>query len=325
MPRLTRRWILTSCLLLPFANAYGAGKSAKVGYLSLGHVDPAEYTLIGLREGLLEEGFREGSDYTLEARWAGEDRSRLAALAEDLIQSGASLIVCNAIDASLAVKAATKTMPIVAVTANDPVLFGLVESFHKPGGNITAVTYLSQELSAKRLEYICELAPSARRIGVLMHRQNRGLKLTQKQLEAAAEPRGIKILIESVLTQDEISSAITRLKSNAADGIIVVNDPILTRWRKYIVEVVKENQLPAIYPSRTFVESGGLLSYGANQLEAYRQGGRYAGKILKGQNPSSLPVWISSVFELVLNSTAAKSMGIEVPNEFLAIVDQIVE
>jgi ABC-type uncharacterized transport system substrate-binding protein len=277
------------------------------------------------RQGLAEAGFVEGQNVTLEHRYADNRLERLPGLAADLIRREVAAIVVNG-GAAKAVKAATRSIPIVFVTGSDPVRSGLVESLSRPSGNLTGVTFLGgAPLTAKRLELIRELVPNVGLIAVLLDPTAPEFETELRDVEAAGRSLGRKLLVLKIVNERDIDDAFATMVRSRAGALGVGGGAFVTAQRRQVVALAARHAIPAIYPQRDFVEVGGLISYGSSFTGAWRQAGVYVGRILKGAKPSELPVVQPSKFELVINLNAAKALGIAVPLTLQASADEVIE
>jgi putative ABC transport system substrate-binding protein len=278
----------------------------------------------GFRQGLKEAGFIEGQNVAIEFQSAEGRRDRLSALAADLIRRPVAVIVANGVAAQTA-KAATTTVPIIFIFGADPIKEGLVTSINRPERNVTGVTFLTSAISAKRLELLRELVPQAAVIAILVDPGNVPSDTEVKDIEAAARALNREIVVARASSEREIEAAFVMFAQRRAGALLVGGGPFLTNQRKRIVALTQRHALPSIYQIREFVELGGLMSYGANQAEAYRQAGIYAGRILKGAKPADLPVIYPSKFELVINQKTAKTLGIAIPQSLQVAADEVIE
>ena len=297
-----------------------------VGFLHAG--SPGGFTdfLRGFRQGLKDSGYVEGENVAIEYRWAEDQMDRLPALAAELVRRRVAVIAAPTNAAALAAKAATATVPIVFLVGDDPVKLGLVLSVARPGGNLTGVNFLNAELSTKRLEYVRALVPGTERLAVLVNPANAPTtESTLRDLEPAARAMGLRIQVHNAGTSREIDAAFATFVNERPDAIFVSLDPFFTSRRVQLVHWATRHAVPATYPGRQFAEVGGLMSYGTDFMEAYRETGAYAGRILKGTTPMDLPVVQSSKFELVINAQTAKMLGLTVPNTLLATADEVIE
>jgi putative ABC transport system substrate-binding protein len=297
-----------------------------IGFLHPSSPSAEAYRLRALRQGLKDAGFIEGENVAIESRWADDQLDRLPTLATDLVQRRVAVIVTSGIPSILATKAATTTIPIVFVLGEDPVRLGLVASLARPGGNLTGINVLLTELAAKRLELLRELVPSAARVAVLVNPANATTtESTLRGVEPAARAMGLRIQVLNASTIREIDAAFAALVSERPDALFVANDPFLLDRRVQLALLAVLHRLPAIYQERLNSEVGGLMSYGTNIADAFRQLGVYAGRILKGAKPADLPVVQSSKFELVINAATARMLGLTVPDKLLALADEVIE
>jgi putative tryptophan/tyrosine transport system substrate-binding protein len=280
--------------------------------------------LRGFRQGLKDTGYVEGENAAIEYRWAENQVDRLPELAADLVRRQVAVIVApGGLASALAAKAATTTIPILFAIAADPVSLGLVASLARPGGNLTGINFLSGELTAKRLELLRELVPAATRVAVLVNPAN--AENPEREIEAAARTVGLQIQVLNAGTIREINSAFATFVRERPDALFVGLDPFFNSRRIQLVHLATRHAVPASYPARDFAEVGGLMSYGANIVDAWRQVGSYAGRILKGAKPADLPVVQSSKFELVINAQTATMLGLIVPDKLLVAADEVIE
>jgi putative tryptophan/tyrosine transport system substrate-binding protein len=306
--------------------AVGAQQPAMpvIGLLDQRSPDALAARLRGFRQGLKDAGFVEGQNAAIEYRWAENQVDRLPELAADLVRRQVAVIVAPAgLAPALAAKAATKTIPIVFVIADDPVRLGLVASLARPGGNLTGINFLSGELTAKRLELLRELMPSATRMAVLVNPAN--AENPEREVETAARSIGLQIQTLNASTIREINAAFATFVRERPDAVFVGLDPFFNSRRIQLVQLAARYAIPASYPARDFAEAGGLMSYGADITDAWRQAGSYAGRILKGAKPADLPVVQSSKFELVFNVQTATMLGLTVPDKLLVAADEVIE
>jgi ABC-type uncharacterized transport system substrate-binding protein len=276
--------------------------------------------MIAFRQGLNESGYVEGQNVTIEYRWAEGRHDRYSELVADLIRRKVSVIATGAnTPASLVAKAATSTIPIVFGVGEDPVKLGLVASLARPGGNATGVNFFIAELAAKRLGLLREMVPGTARVAVLVNPANATTaESTVKDVQAAASALGLKIQIFTAGTIREIDAAFTNLVRERIEALFVSPDPFFNSRRVHLAILAAHRAIPATYAGRDYAEAGGLMSYGSNLADTYRQIGIYAGRILKGAQPANLPVVQSSKFELVINASTARTLGIDVPPTLLA-------
>jgi putative ABC transport system substrate-binding protein len=297
-----------------------------IGFLNPQSPESYVETMRAFRQGLKEAGYVEGENIAIEYRWADNQSERVPVLAAELVRQRVALIVTTGgAQTALAAKAATTTIPIAFVVADDPVGLGLVGSLARPGSNLTGVNILLAELAAKRLELLRELAPRAARIGVLTNPNNPAADRTLQELETAARALGLQIRILKASSAHEIDTTFAAFAQERPDALFVATDPLVVARRVQLAVLAAFHRIPAAFAIREVTEVGGLMSYGASLNNAYRQVGAYAGRILKGANPSDLPVIQSSKFELVINHQTARTLGIRVPPSLLAIADEVIE
>jgi putative tryptophan/tyrosine transport system substrate-binding protein len=297
-----------------------------IGFLNPQSPEAIAEPMRGLRQGLKDTGFVEGENLTIEYRWADNQTERLTALAEDLVRRGVALIISTGgVQSALAAKAATTSVPIVFNVADDPVSVGLVASLAKPGGNLTGVAILVAELTAKRLELLHTMVPSAVNIAVLSNPHNPAAKIVLGELEGAAQSMGLKISSFQATTSQEIDAVFANFARERVEALFVAGDAFFLSRRVQLALLAVFHKLPVIAALRDLTEAGGLMSYGASLRDAYRQVGNYAGRILKGGNPVDLPVVQASKFELVINSQTARILRLTVPPSLLATADETLE
>jgi putative ABC transport system substrate-binding protein len=288
---------------------------------------PGHYVsrLEGLRRGLSESGYIEGQSVVIEYRWAEGHYERMPALAGDLIARKVDLIVAAGVQAAQTAKAVTSTIPIVFVLGDDPVADGLVANLARPGGSLTGVTFLFTELMPKLLDLLCELIPGAKLIALLLNPNNPQTGRVSSLVEAAAQARGVRLGIVKAGSETEIDAAFASLAQLHADGLVVGADPFFGSRSEQVVTLASRVAIPAIYDARSYVDAGGLISYGADDATAYRQAGVYTARILKGEKPADLPVQQPTTYERVINLKTAKALGLTVPQSLLAGADEVIE
>jgi putative ABC transport system substrate-binding protein len=297
-----------------------------IGYLHSDSPQPVARLLTAFREGLSETGYIEGQNVVIEYRWAQNDLSRIPELVADLVRRRVAVIATpGSSAAALAAKAATTTIPIVFSLGLDPVQLGLVASLNRPGGNITGVNSMSNELLPKRLGLLHELLPAAARFAVLVNPKNPTTESLEKDVQAATAVMGWQIEILTAITDTDIDVAFVRLVQRRADALVVHPDNLFINRRVQLAILAARHAVPTIYPFRTDAEAGGLMSYGISLADAHRQAGIYTGRILKGEKPADLPVVQPTKFELVINLKTAKALGLEIPSTLLARADEVIE
>jgi putative ABC transport system substrate-binding protein len=283
--------------------------------------------LRGFRQGLRDTGYVEGEHVAIEYRWTEGHNDELPALAADLVRRHVVLIASPlGTPAALAAKAATTTIPIVFGVPEDPVRLGLVASLARPGGNLTGINYFNIELVAKRLELLHQLVPSASRTAVLVNPANTAsAESTLRDVEVAARATGLQIQVLKASTSREINVAFATFLRERPDMLFVAGDAFFNSRRVQLTQLAAFHRLPAAYAQRQYTEIGGLISYGTNLTDAFRQIGIYAGQILKGAKPADLPVVQASKFEMVLNAETARMLDLTVPTPLLALADEVIE
>ena len=271
-----------------------------------------------------EAGYAEGQNVTIEYRWADNQYERLPALAAELVKLRVNVIFANSpsIPAALA---ATKTIPIIFNSGDDPVRLGFVTSLNRPGGNATGIAIFSNELAAKRLELLHQLVPNSKTIAVLINADFGPSARFRADVEAAARALGLATPFLEASKPSEIETAFDSLAHTRPDALLVGPGPFLDSHRDLLVEGAAEIAMPAAYETRASALAGGLLSYGADVGDAYRQAGAYAGRVLKGEKPADLPVLRVTKLELVINLKTAKALGLDVSATLLAIADEVIE
>jgi putative ABC transport system substrate-binding protein len=312
---------------MPFA-AHGQQPAFPVvGFLDSRTPDAMASRLGGFRRGLKETGFIEGESVTILYRWAENQSDRLPELAGQLVRQHVAVIVASGGPAvGFAGKGATSTTPIVFLTAEDPVRLGLVASLARPGGNLTGINFFNRELAAKQLELLRELVPAAARIGVLVNPANARLtETTVSEVERAARAMGLQIRIFPVSTSREIDAAFATFAGERPDALFIGEDPFLNARRVQLALLAGRHAMPTIHSGREHAEAGGLMSYGSDITDAYRQVGVYVGRILRGSKPAELPIVQASKFELVINHQTARTLGIAVPQTLLTAADEVIE
>jgi len=297
-----------------------------IGFLSSRSPGESADLVAAFRRGLAEGGYVEGQNVSLEFRWGEGRYERLTAYAVELVRRAVTVIVTAGGDpAAQAAKAATATIPIVFVSGSDPVKVGLVASLNRPGGNITGVHMLILSLGAKRLGLLHELMPAANPVGILVN-PNFADALTQlRDVEDAAQSLGLKLVVQKAGTEFEFETAFADLARQKAGAILVIADPFFTSQRVEIAALAARYAMPAVFELREYAAAGGLMSYGPDLADGYRQGGVYAGKILKGQKPAELPVEQPAKLGLVINLKTAKALGLQIPDKLLALADEVLE
>ena len=296
-----------------------------IGVLGTGSPSASSGPMDAFRQGLSEAGYVEGQNLAIEYRWAGDNYDRLPALAADLVGRKVDLIMASSPPSALAAKSATSTIPIVFRGGGDPVAGGLVASLARPGGNLTGVSFIPNELTAKRLELLSELVPQAGVIALLVNPKNASAERIIRDVQEAARTKGLQLHVLKASSESEIDTAFASLVQLHAGALVVGADPFLSGRREQLVALASRRAVPSIYAWREFAASGGLISYGPSLTSAFRLVGHYAGKVLKGAKPADLPVQQSTTLELVINLKAAKALGLEVPPTLVARADKVIE
>jgi len=296
-----------------------------IGYLSaLSKASVLEQTA-KFNRGLHEMGFVDGQNVVIEYRWADGQYDRLPAMAAELVRRPVDVILAQAPPAALAAKAATTTIPIVFVVGVDPMAVGLVESLSQPSGNATGMTLMTGPLSQKRIEGLRELVPKATAIAMLANPLSPDAVPEIRDAQAAARANGLELKMHNASTPVELDAALGAIAAQRPDGLLVGSDPFLLIRGNDLVAFAARYKIPTIYPFREFADSGGLISYGTNRANVYRQAGIYAGRILKGAKPAELPVVQPTKFELVINLKTAKTLGISILPMLHARSDEVIE
>jgi len=295
-----------------------------VGFLRSGTFADVPHWVTAFGQGLKEAGFVEGHNVAIVFRSTDNHPDRLAALVADLIRQPVDVIVGNS-DAALAAKATTTTVPIVFASGGDPVRDGLVASLNRPGGNVTGLVFFSGVLGAKRLELLRQLVPQASTIAVLVNPNTLINEAERRDIQAAAQAIGQRLIIFDVSGERDIETAFAKIVQHGAGALLVGTGGFLNSRREQLVALADRFGLPASYSQREGVVAGGLMSYGTSIIDAYRQVGIYVGRILKGEKPADLPVIQSTKFDLVINLKTAKLLGLNVPPTLLAIADEVIE
>ena len=318
--------IAGSAAALPLAARAQQTAMPVIGYLQ--SASPSYFAQFSdaVRQGLNEIGYVEGQNVVIERRSAEGHYDRLAALATGLVDRQVAVILAaGGSDPAKAAKAATSNIPIVFVSAADPVRTGLVASLNRPGGNVTGVSLLASALDAKKLGLLRELAPKASTIGVLINPDYPSANSQREEAQQAAARLGLRPLMLSARADGEIDLAFASAAKQGADALLVATDPFLLSRRERLVALAARYAVPAIYARREVVTAGGLISYGPHFWDGYRQAGAYVGRVLKDEKPADLPVLQPTKFELVINLKTAKALGLEVPDRLLALADEVIE
>jgi ABC-type uncharacterized transport system substrate-binding protein len=323
-----RRQFITIMVAAAVASPLGTRaqqpKMPVVGFLNAGSPDGYAPYATGFLKGLSETGYVDGKNVTVDYQWARGQYDRVGVLAADLIRRKVAVIATNTPTAPVA-KAATTEIPIVFVSTGDPVTGGLVTSFNRPGGNLTGVGLLGPELETKRLELLHEVVPGTRPIGVLVNPANPAADLQLRKLKEAAGVIRRQIDILRASTAAEIDAGFEIAAKQGTAALLVVQDPFYNSHREQLVALAARHKKPVAYPLREFADMGGLMSYGHDLVDGYRQMGVYAGRVLKGEKPADLPVVQPTKFEFVINLKTAKTLGLTIPPSLLITADEVIE
>ena len=317
--------LLGGVAVTPFA-AHTQQMMPVIGFIDSASRESRRFTLAGFHLGLKEVGYAEGQNLAIEYRWGNGQYDRLPALAADLVGRGVAAIVTGGgTVTALAAKTATTTIPIVFIVGGDPVEAGLIASLNRPGGNATGVSILTVALAAKRLELLRELVPSANVIPFLVNPASPNAEVERNEVLAAATTMGIRVPVMHATTENDIDAIFATLERSRPPAILISTDPFFTSQRNHLVALAARYAIPAVYAWREYSDAGGLMSYGTNLNEMYRQAGVYSGRILRGTRPEELPVTQPTKFELVINLRTAKALGLTVPPTLLARADEVIE
>jgi putative ABC transport system substrate-binding protein len=297
-----------------------------IGFLNNQSPDTNADRLREFRQGLKDTGYVEGENVAIEYRWGNNQADRMPALATELVRRQVALIATTIGTApALVAKAATTTIPIVFAVGEDPVRLGLVANLARPGGNLTGINYFNSELVAKRLELLREMMPAATRVAVLVNPTGPTAETTLRDVAPAARAMGIEVRIFRAGTSREIDTAFATMVQERVDALYVGNETFFNSRRVQLVHRATLHKLPTAYSQRQYAEVGGLMSYGTNVTNAFRQVGLYAGRILKGAKPADLPVVQATKFELVINAQTARMLDLTVPDKLLVAADEVIE
>jgi len=297
-----------------------------IGFIRDGSAEPNARYVAAFRKGLNETGYVEGQNVTVEYHWLEGQYDRLPALLADLVRRQVAVIATPGTRLAQAAKAATTAIPIVFSVGEDPVKLGLVGSLARPGGNVTGINFFVQEAVAKRLRLLHEMVPKAVRVAVLVNPGNPSVvETTVREVQKAAPTMGLQVQILNASTVSEIDAAFATLARERLDILLVAGDAFLISRRVQLATLTSRDKIPSAYPVREPVEAGGLMSYGTDIADAFRQIGVYTGSILKGAKPADLPVLQSTKFEFIINMQTARALGIEVPPAVFSIADEVIE
>jgi putative ABC transport system substrate-binding protein len=320
-------WLLTAILLAAFhdgADAQQPKKVPRIGYLTLGPPSPSANEE-AFRDGLRQLGYIERQNIHVEYRYASGEVGRLSKLADELVTLNLDLIVASNTQSIEAARRTTKTIPIVFPVTFDPVASGFVASLARPGGNLTGLTTLNQEVAGKRVELLKEVIPKISRVAVLRDPTNSGSLFALNETEAAANYLGIRAQVLEVRSADEIESAVNAAIRERANALILIPDNLFIGQQTHIIELVTKNRLTTMFGESESVEHGGLMYYGVDLRDLFRRAATYVDKILRGAKPADLPVEQPTKFELVINLKAAKQIGLLIPQKVLARADKVIQ
>jgi len=296
-----------------------------IGYLNSRSRDTDTPFLAAFHRGLNETGYVEGQNVAIEYRWAEGQYDQLPVLATDLVRRRVTVMAATSTPAALAAKAATSAIPIVFTTAADPIAVGLVDSLSRPSGNVTGVNSYLSDLGAKRLELLRQLVPTAALIGMLVNPNYPDAESQAKDVKEAARTLGQQVHVVNADSEGDLDRAFATFIELKADALLVSLDSFFLSRREQLVALAARHKIPVMYFARDFVLAGGLMSYGSDLADSYRQAGVYTGRILKGAKPVDLPVLQPTKFELSINTTTAKSLGLSIPDRLLALADEVIE
>ena len=297
-----------------------------IGFLHPGSPEANAKFVAGFRKGLSETGYVEGRNVAIEYRWGHGEIGRLPELTADLISRPVTVIVTpGSIAAALAAKAATTNIPIVFGAGADPVQAGLVVSLNRPGGNVTGISSMNSGLGAKQLGLLHQLLHRDARFAVLVNPSNPQIQSVITDVQAAAAAMGQQLEILTATTKRDISPAFSDAVQKRADALLISADPLFTNRPVQLATLAARHAMPTVYALREFAEGGGLMSYGSNFIDLFRQAGTYTGRVLKGEKPADLPILQATKFELVVNLQTAEALGLDIPATLLALADEVIE
>jgi putative ABC transport system substrate-binding protein len=318
--------VLGGAAALPLVASAQQPTMPVVGFIRDGSAEPNARYAAAFRKGLNETGYVEGQNVTVEYHWLEGQYDRLPALLADLVRRQVAVIATPGTLLAQAAKAATTVIPIVFSVGEDPVKLSLVGSLARPGGNVTGINFFVQEAVAKRLRLLHEMVPKAVRVAVLVNPRNPSVvETTVREVQKAAPTMGLQVQIFNASTVSEIDAAFATLARERLDILLVAGDAFLISRRVQLATLTARDKIPSAYPVREPVEAGGLMSYGPDLADVFRQIGVYTGSILKGAKPADLPVLQSTKFEFIINMQTARALGIEVPPAVFSIADEVIE
>jgi putative ABC transport system substrate-binding protein len=320
-------WLVATVFLatVPLAEAQQGGKVARIGYVSLIGTANSDPSFAALRQGLQDLGHIEGKNILFEYRGGEGEPNRIPGLVAELVQLKVDVLFCPNLPAIDAAKHATKTIPIVMVSNVDPVELGIVESFARPGGNITGLTLQSLELSGKRLELLKEIFPKLTRVALVWNSGDQGMNLITKQIQTVAPPLGITLQPFGVRDPDDFGGIFAKISQHPPDALFSIADRLITSQTRQILEFGIKSKIPIMFDSAPAVEAGALMAYGPNRAEVSRRAAVFVDKILKGSKPADLPVEQPTKFELIINLKTAKQIGLTIPPNVLYRADKVIK
>jgi putative ABC transport system substrate-binding protein len=316
--------VSSAAVALPMAARAQRSDKPVIGFLRSSAASGSTHLVAALRRGLNEAGMVEGENVDIVYRYADGELDRLKDLAAELIRGNVTVIIANTAAARVA-KAATASVPIIFVTGTDPVRTGLVNSFNRPGGNVTGIYFTVSDLTDKRLGLLKEMMPNSSMVALLTDPNGPAHETEVKEVERASRIIGQEFILVKCATADGFAAAFETIATSRANALLVGAGPFFLGQRQRIVSLAAQHRIPAFFATRQYAEAGGLISYGPNQTDAYRQAGVYAGHIIKGEKPSDMPVMQSHKFELVINTKTAKALGLALPDKLIALADEVIE
>jgi putative tryptophan/tyrosine transport system substrate-binding protein len=318
--------IVGSTVVWPLATRAQQSAMPVIGFLGAGSMETDAFRVTSFRQGLRETGYVEGQNVTIEYRWAEGHLDRLPALAADLVHTQPAVIATTSAPATLAAKVATTTIPIVFETGANPVELGLVDSLSQPGGNVTGVTQMADEVAPKRLELLHEVMPTASVMALLVNPADPAVAEPQSRVvRAAAHALGLGLHVLNASAERDFDAVFANLIELRARGLVIGGDAFFTSHSEKLAELTLRHGVPAVYQWRKFVVAGGLFSYGSAASDVHRLAGIYAGRILKGANPADLPVQQATKIELYINLKTAKALGLTIPLSIVGRADEVIE
>ena len=318
--------IVVGTTMWPFnIHAQQSRKMPRIGVLLPGGLVSSSPRTKAFLEGLRELGYVEGRTIAIEWKWGNDQVDTFSGLAADLVRSNVDVIVTGGTPSAQALKAATRTIPIVVAVVGDPVAAGLVNNLARPGENVTGFSIVAPELGTKRLELVKEIVPNLSSIAVLLNPKNPQSKIEMKEMQTAAQAMGLRLHMAEISTEGEFEDAFFAMNKAAAQALILLTNSIFFSERKRIVDLASKYKLPAMYFFQVFVEEGGLMSYGPSDADLFHRAAGYVDRILKGAKPGELPVEQPTKFDLYINLSTAKALGVTIPESFVARAAKVIE